>query len=54
MQYNKFVFPAPKSSYDIEHKMLTLIPKCPIDELVFSIREAAHLGESKEIFNKII
>lgn len=47
MQYNKFVFPAPKPSYKIDHKMLIVIPKCPLDDLFFQIDEAENLSDSK-------
>lgn len=54
MQYNKFVFPAPKASYDIDNKLLILIPKCPIEELIFRIKEAETLSDSKPFITSII
>lgn len=49
MEWNRFVFPAPKKSYTTEHKRLIVIPRFKLDQLTEKIKESKKVSERKNI-----
>ena len=47
MNYNKFVFPAPKPSYKLSDPRLIVIPRFDIDLLTAKLLNAIKISESE-------
>lgn len=45
MEWNRFVFPAPKKSYTTEHKRLIIIPKFNLDELSEKVKYSTKVSQ---------
>jgi hypothetical protein len=54
MEWNRFVFPAPKKSYTTQHKRLIVIPRFKLDDLTDKIKESNKVSQRKNQILKLL